>query len=337
MRTHHYEINGAHRGGDGHSRLLLDKLTKNGRQPSVEVSLVDPEPGRASALVPVFSDRGVTANAHQGTAQLKSTADVRVLAMDDVGAMSRIVDEPVNNDLLEAGILVTALTFGGLGGTQVGIAGAFTWESGDTQKDAGKLFNRVSALAGKRHTSSHSSSPFMNSMQMEGTRQALHDRLTGTSVDYLELGVAAPDLFVVDGLTRGRYPIVAQQSQPTLRNREMQRIATNEIIPWVDPSEDSFGVAFYDNLDPWILFVLARRRGGRWQASRAIELPVKPPQPINVDSAALRAPAPVTRPKALPRPAPVAEPRPQASPQPTPSPSTPAAPRESVWQTFVTD
>jgi hypothetical protein len=323
MLTKRYEINGAHRGGSDHSRLLLKKLTREGRHPPIDARIVDPEPGRASALVPTFSQRGIVATPQEGDAPLSSDANVRVLAMDDVNAITRILDKPASNDVLEAGILISVPTFGPLGGKVIGLAATLAPHSYNTKHDARLLFDRVATLAGERHTSRRSSTPFMNSMQMRRTRTAVHDRLTNSSVDYLELGVSVPDLFVVDGLSRGQYPIVAQEIRSNLPRRHLRDIATREIIPAVDRYEDTFGVAFYDSRDPWIFFVLAGRRDSAWLHKRSIELPVVAPPPSQINLGSPTAPL-----HARPH-------RQRDRDRASANPSQP--PRPEVQRTFVTD
>ena len=98
MKKPNYEICGTHRGGTDHAKLLLEK----GKIGNLNVRLVDPEPGRSKALMPLFSRHGVPAAAVEARAPLTSDASVRVLAMDDVQAMARIVERPVQTPLLES-------------------------------------------------------------------------------------------------------------------------------------------------------------------------------------------------------------------------------------------
>ena len=165
-----------------------------------------------------------------------------------------------------------------------------------TQRDAQAILNPIAHLAGPRHSSQEMSAAPLNSVQMKGTRHRVHDRLTDRSREYLETGLATPDLFVVDGLTRQVYALVAAETRRHARRSELKAAAVHEIIPSTTSTERHQGVAFYDPQDAWLYFVLARKSGSRWRTVGQVELPVPEIKPTRIEigplTGQLRLPAP---------------------------------------------
>ena len=272
-----YEICGNHRGGGEHSKLLMSKA--QGTNVHFAVSLLDPEPGRARALAPFFGRQGVRVTARQGEAPLASDANIRVLAMDDATAVARIVERPLRNDLLEAGILMAVPTFQGLGGFVMALGTTLTTGAREAQRQAGAILQRVAVLAGERHSSRQMSLPILNSTQMVRVRWHLHDQLTRSSIDFLERGYAEPAIFAVDGLTQRVYSLVAVETSKHMLRRELRDVTCQEVLPLLAKTKDSAGVVYYDSSDPWLYIVLARNGEQRWHLERTIELPASVPEP----------------------------------------------------------
>ena len=275
-----YEICGNHRGGSEHAKLLVSKL--GGSRISLAVRLLDPDPGRAHALMAFFERHGVRAMARRDAAPLASDATVRVLAMDDATAMARIVAEPLRNEVVEAGILVAVPTFEGLGGSVMALGTVLTTEGRETQRQAGLVMNRIAALAGERQSSRHTSAPILNSAQVVTMRRRLHDHLTENSMSFLRRGYVKPSMFVVEGLTQRAYPLVAVESKRRVSRRELKDIASQEILPDLADDNDHGGVVYYDSSDPWLYVLLARIGQPRWHVQRTIEIPFEVPAPRRV-------------------------------------------------------
>jgi hypothetical protein len=120
----------------------------------------------------------------------------------------------------------------------------------------------------------------VNSEQMQRTRLSIHDRLTDRSLDLLGKKAVRPDLFTVDGLTRGIFALEAIEAPASSSRRELRDASTHEIVPEMTSVGNDRGVVFYDPRVAWLYFVLVRRtaRGRRPVAVR--ELPPRIPAPV---------------------------------------------------------
>lgn len=266
------ELDGTNRGGRLHAGLLLERLDDRS---NVEVRLVDPAPGRAKALVPLFEARGIKAIAEERDALLTSDADVRVLGMDDIHAIIRIVMSRRSNGLVLGGILASAPIFGNLGGSVLGLQWTLPQGAEEKQKETGAVLERLSELSpGERTASRKLTRPVLQTSQAPYVRRMVHKRLTQASVQFLEDGSTKPEVAVVDGFAKKTHPVtVVEASRNTLR-RELRAAAIHEIL--TQGKGNSSGVVFYDRREAWLYCVLAELRDS-WKVCQAIELPIIPP------------------------------------------------------------
>ena len=278
-----YEINGAHRGGRDHSQLLLDKIQASPAARIPDVVLCDHHGDRSQELARVFDRQGISVTPQNGRAQAKSKATIRVIAIDDVEDVARISAQPVRNPLVEIGILVSAASVERLGGPVIGIGATLTPDAKETSEKASALFNPIAAMVPERQSSRNMSASLVNSVQMKRTRHGMHDRLTDSSLAYLEHGMASHDLFVIDGLTRAVYPLEVLETRRDTRRQDLKNLVAHEVLPQAMPEETRAGVAFYDPRDPWLYMVLGKRSGSRWHPANVIELPARVPEPIVVN------------------------------------------------------
>ena len=129
----------------------------------------------------------------------------------------------------------------------------------------------------RRFSSRVMSASALNTAQMQRTRTNLHDRLALRSVDFMERGKGDMGLFMIEGLTQQHYPLVAVDVPSNMLRREMQRVATHEILPTIQDVQTA-GVLFYTRSDPRLYGILAANRNGRWHARRSVELPRSMPE-----------------------------------------------------------
>lgn len=278
-----YEINGAHRGGRDHSQLLLDKVLASPEAQMPEVSLRDLRADRTQELAHQLERQGVSVTVHHEEAQPESkTAVIRVLAIDDAKRVAREVDKPVKGQVMEVGIIVAAATVERLGGSVIGLGTTLTPNAKEVIQQARPLFGTIADMTEERHSSRNMSASIVNFAQMDRTRRQVHDRLTDSSLDYLERGAVSPDIFAIDGLTSGVFPLEVVETQRDTRRQDLKDLVTHEILPQVMEAEDRAGVAFYDRQDPWLYIVFARKSGAHWRTANIVELPTRVLAPVAV-------------------------------------------------------
>ena len=275
-----YEIHGNHRGGRDHSQLLLDKVKASSEAKNLDVGLRDLRADRSQELAHLYESQGVSVTVNPEGAPLEARTEIDVYAIDDAKRAARVVDRPVMSQVLEVGIMVAAPTVERLGGSVIGLGTTLTRAAKEVSDQARPLFNTVADMAEERHSSKNMSASIVNSSQMEGTRSGLHNRLTDSSLEYLEHGEASPDIFAVDGLTRDVFPLAVMETRRNTRRQDLKDLATYEILPQSMEAEDGAGVAFYDSQDPWLYMVFARRSGPRWRSANTVELPVQILEPV---------------------------------------------------------
>ena len=288
--TVRYDITGAHRGGTDHSRLLLDKIQASPDARIPDVGLRDRRADRTQGLARLFERQGVSVTLHHEEAPLESEATIQVLAIDDAKRVARVPAQPVRNQLLELGILVAAPIVEGVGGPVLGFGATLTPAAKDATQKARALLEPIAEMVPERQSSRNMSASIVNSVQMKSTRHRVHDRLTDSSLDYLEHGTASHELFVADGLTRDVYPLEVVETRRATRRQDLRDLVTHEILPQLMLAEDRAGVAFYDRNDPWLYVVLGRSTGSRWRTVNVIELPprVLEPTVVNLGSREMR-------------------------------------------------
>lgn len=274
-----YEINGAHRGGRDHSRLLLDKLLASSEARMPEVILHDLLNERSQELAREFEGRGVAVTVHDEEVSVESKPEIEVYAIDDAKRDANAVNQPVRSQLLEVGLMVAATQVERLGGTIVGFGVTLPPNEEEAREKAYSLFSPIAELAQERRSSKNMSASLINSVQMDGTRHQVHDRLTDSSLDFLKRGTVSPDIFAVDGLTNGIFPLEVLETRRDTRRQDLKDLVTHEILPQMMEAEDRAGVAFYDRQDPWLYMVFARKSGAHWRTVNIVELPVQVLEP----------------------------------------------------------
>lgn len=184
MQTAPKEIHivGANRGGRTNSRLLVADRPKV----PFEVKLFDPVPDRAKALVPLFQENRIKATPYQKTAEesLEIPADIRLLAIDSAQSLARIITTQ-SQKLLQFGILLASVDTPA-GGMVVGFGGSLTSESGwEIKSQAQQLIAQIDILTAERVSSQRMRQYWLNAIQMEPTRQLLHQELVKETKQFL--------------------------------------------------------------------------------------------------------------------------------------------------------
>jgi hypothetical protein len=268
------ELNGGHRGGLEHARLLATKTRDLPElRLALDVAVVDPYPGRAPKLATALSEQGVKAFGEVRPADDRS-ADIKVLAIDDAEATGRLLARARDGSMLvEPSILVSAPTLGRAGGVVLGIGAVLPQGAQDAARSALDVFGRIAAMA-PAATSRRITSSALNSSQMRSTRRMLHDRLTAATLNQLTGKGVPGEVFVVDGLTSVRYPLATVEASGQERRRDLVLAATHEIAP--SQGEERLAVAFLDPADPRMIVVFARSLHNRFTATRVLELPPSP-------------------------------------------------------------
>jgi len=290
MTTNTYRQNGCNRGGRDHALQLVRKLP-DAITRSLQVELVDRERGRAAALAPLLSARGLPVRVHETGAPLASSATVDVYSVDEVEVTARAVEGQVTSSLLEVALLVSVPTVEGVGGVVLALAATITPEAPAVRQAAQGLLGRIAALTPGRQSSALMAAHRVHAGQMPGARHTAHDRLTTQSARFLATGQADPELVLVDGFTRTPYRVTVLDARRETPRRVLRQAALQEVLPQVSHRDETQGVVFYERQDPWLYVVLARRRADRWHLDRAIELPVTMPEP---EQAAIEVPTFVT-------------------------------------------
>lgn len=281
-RRLNYAINGANRGGRDHSRLLLDKLLASSDARMPEVSLHDLLNERSQELAREFEDQGVPVTVHDEEASVKSREGIEVYAIDDAPCVTDTVSRPPESQLLEVGLMVASTQIERLGGLIIGLGVTLPPNEEEAREKASALFSPIAELAQERRSSKNMSASLIDSVQMDGTRRQVHDRLTDSSLDYLERGTVSPDIFAVDGLTKDVSPLVVMETRRDTRRQDLKDLVTHEILPQVMEAEDRAGVAFYDRQDPWLYMVFARKSGAHWRTANIVELPTRVLAPVAI-------------------------------------------------------
>ena len=270
-----YDIHGAHRGGRDHLQLLSDKVQASPVARMPEVGLHDLRADRTQELAHRFERQGVSVTVHDEGAPLEINTAIEVFAIDDAKRVAREVDKPVSSPVLEVGILVAAPTVERLGGQVIALGATLTPDAKEGSQQTRPLFSTVADMTEERHSSRNMSASIVNSVQMNRARSGLHNRLTDSSLDYLERGTVSADIFAVDGRTNGVFTLAVLEARRDTRRQDLRDLATQEILPQVMSAEDRAGVAFYDSQDPWLYLVFARRRGSYWRTANMVEFPVQ--------------------------------------------------------------
>ncbi len=273
-----YRQNGCNRGGRDHASQLLEKLPEPAAG-SLQVELADREPGRAAALAPLFSSRGLPVKVCDRPAPLASPATVDVYAVDDAEATARAVERRPSWSLLELALLLSVPTIEGVGGVVLGVAASLTPGAVDLRAEVRNLLGQISALTPGRQSSAFMSAQRVHTGQMVEARHATHDRLTSHSVRFLASKRVDPELVVVDGFTGTPYRVAVLNAKEQTPRRVLRQVALEEILPQFNRDEETQGVVFTGRSDPWLYAVLARRRASTWHLERAAQLPVVVPAP----------------------------------------------------------
>lgn len=282
-----YEIHGAHRGGRDHLQLLSDKVQASPVARMPEVGLHDLRADRTQELAHRFERQGVSVTVHDEGAPLEINTAIEVFAIDDAKRVAREVDNCVSSPVLEVGILVAAPTVERLGGQVIALGATLTPGAKEVSRQTRPLFSTVADMTEERQSSRNMSASIVNSVQMDRARSGLHNRLTDSSLDYLERGTVSADIFAVDGRTNGVFTLAVLEARRDTRRQGLKDLVTHEILPQVMEGEDRAGVAFYDSRDPWLYLVFAQKNGSRWRTANIVELPVRILEPLVMPVGAL--------------------------------------------------
>ena len=275
-----FALCGAGRGGTVHSNLTIQKLAATGQRHLLSVEVHDPQAGRAEEAALLYRREGIPATAHQADAPLTSDSTIEVLAMDHAPAFNRVIAKPITNKVLEVGLLTATPTFEYFGGSVIGLGATLTPTATDIHHNTGVIFSQFAGLAPERRTSRNISEPSLNTIKVADTRYQLHDRLTTSSMNYLNNGEVEPELFAIDGLTRNTYPLDVVEVRRNMLRAELVEVATQEIIPQIESANGHGGVAFFDQRELWLYFVLCHKIGARWSVQHAIEFPAMALAPV---------------------------------------------------------
>ena len=274
------KIDGAGRGGKKYCDLMTHKLAATDHRHVITVHLSDPQADRAEEVAVQCRREGLLATARQEFAPVRSGATIRTLAMDHAPAFNRIIAEPITNDVLEMGFLTATPTFGSLGGSVIGLGATLTPNAPAIHERANVITNQFSRMAPERLTSRNISELALNSIQAADTRHQVHDRLTASSLNYLNKSEVEAELFAIDGLTRNTYALDVVETRRNMLRAELVEVATQEIIPQMENGNGHGGVVFFDQRELWLYFVLCHKIGTRWSVQHAVEFPAVALPPV---------------------------------------------------------
>lgn len=269
------DIAGADRGGTTFTSQYF--LEKQPARVPVEVSIIDPEEGRAQHLAQLWQEAGVKAVPFRRKLEttLSRDVDVRVLAVDDPDTILQTVVRG-HQRLLEFGILITSpLT--PWGSRVIGVGGTLREGDGAAIEQAHVMTNLIAQLTGGRRPSRHTTAPPANAIQVEETRRLLHQELVRDAHTFLQGRPILSRLFVTETLTRRPphvYPLLLVESKGHEKRANLRRRAVDAAM---EQWGDALSIGFYEPGKPW-LYMAFLARNGAWQVRYVTELPASPTQ-----------------------------------------------------------
>lgn len=279
-----YALNGLNRGGRTNATELLKKpkmLANLGR-----VDLIDPEPGRAEAMAREFERVGVNAVPYECSAleTLGFEANIRNMAIDDTGVLSRIMGNGSKQDVLQGSILLTSGHPGYHDGAVVGFGGSLC--QGDTEAKglAKTMFDQVDQLTGpERVTSRFMQSRPVEMSQLANTRDISHRFLVDEMSRFLDGEKVSSKVFATETINPDSPCIYPATLIPCDDEKGKKKVLRDVAMDVAKASEhDAVAVVFYQPGKPWMYTTFLVKRAKHWNFQPIdIELPV-PQETIDI-------------------------------------------------------